>query len=682
MSKQNLVFPTTKLLPMENIAEELKIIHGFQLHEENASDTDAVGGVSSEYIAVAATDEEGDPITYTDKLGVQYIKPRESVKNAEYLGGQPAVHYLSAEQGTKIQNFGEKVGKTFSDEIAALRDELYQLIGQLSRSGHIQEHGVYSGFQDYFKKSNKKYIYSKKTIDGDIIDSFEVCALAPGFYDPSPNVKRIVVNKAGVIKEGDWFVIRKNDVDENYLVQATLVEKQNTYDAVTFVSLFSTEGIPAIEDPSKVEIWKVLGDYLNGSFSFSKVEEFATTNTERVTMLNDDSVTSLHAITKSKTGYAATFKVPKNMYGALNYFSVFARSTGSPGALTCYIMDEASLSLVTDVQDALNKDYIIAQSQPVKMTSTSNILNEVKFKFADPYTYNKVILEDKRYAFVIVCEKCSATDRWEIQFARSAFGDGGNIDLQTNNKTYNYDPETGFEGTNAYGDLIFCLSVMEIKENYETPMTNGVYSSQKIKVDYNESLARARVTMRVNREGLYKSRSAGVLADNGTISFDYVKEDPGTVPSNYGFAKDDIVVVGNQFRKIVADCSSPNVTIDKAIAVNSEDEIYRVGYKVFLRAIKKTWKTSPTTGYVTTSDVLIPLQLKAVMKDDFKINDTYSDRLVFEGEFRDSQGNAIDANEFYLQIVWTSNVQKQYLMSNKDYVGRIFDLTLTFDRTI
>ena len=70
------------------------------------------------------------------------------------------------------------------------------------------------------------------------------------------------------------------------------------------------------------------------------------------------------------------------------------------------------------------------------------------------------------------------------------------------------------------------------------------------------------------------------------------------------------------------------------------------------------------------------------MRDDFKVNDTYSDRLVFEGEFRDENGEIIDSNEFYLQVVWESNVQKTSLIANKDYAGRIYDLNLTFDRTI
>ena len=55
---------------------------------------------------------------------------------------------------------------------------------------------------------------------------------------------------------------------------------------------------------------------------------------------------------------------------------------------------------------------------------------------------------------------------------------------------------------------------------------------------------------------------------------------------------------------------------------------------------------------------------------------------MFECEFRDEKGLPIDANEFYLQVVWSSNLSKEDLNTNRDYVGRVFDLSLSFDRTL
>ena len=62
--------------------------------------------------------------------------------------------------------------------------------------------------------------------------------------------------------------------------------------------------------------------------------------------------------------------------------------------------------------------------------------------------------------------------------------------------------------------------------------------------------------------------------------------------------------------------------------------------------------------------------------------DNRSDRLIFECDFTDADGNLIDANEFILQIIWKSNLTKNNLASYPDYIGRIYDLTLSFDKTL
>jgi hypothetical protein len=69
------------------------------------------------------------------------------------------------------------------------------------------------------------------------------------------------------------------------------------------------------------------------------------------------------------------------------------------------------------------------------------------------------------------------------------------------------------------------------------------------------------------------------------------------------------------------------------------------------------------------------------MKDRVKIAKNYSDRLVFECEFRDVNDMPLDVNTFELQVVWNTH-NSNNLISNHDLVGRIYDLTLSFDRTL
>lgn len=673
------VFPSTKMLPMEDIAKELKIIHRFASADQKAIDTEAVAGVPADKIAVAATDKQGQPIQYTNAQGI-YINERESVKNALYLDGVEASEYLTKTQGKAIENFGTNVAKTYADEIAALRDELYQLRGELTKNGFVKEYGLYSGFQDFFRASNKKYLISETKKNDDTVETVELCGLSPRFTN-STNVNKIIPSQPGMIKKGDWFIISKTDEDEHFLVKATKVELLSTEEEVTFESSLSKQGIPSIDNPAEVVLAKVHGDYYNGSFSFSKVEKYTLTNKERYTMLNDDSNPSMQKITAPHSGFGGTFKVPQLTAGALKSFSIMTRITGSPGALTCYAFEESKLGKILNLSTeevGLEKN-ILAKSKPIPAgASSSTNITELLFDFSDPITDKLPLISgEKRYCFVIVAETASATDFWEIQFSKNLSNEL-NPDVQTNNQTYGYVQGSGFSLNNSIGDLIFVLSTITIKENAENPRNFGLYTSKKIEVPYNSSLARARLSLRVNREGYFTSETEGIVYDGGVVK---VKA-TGIHPENLGIKTNDTIIIGNQIRKVISDVTSKTITVDKAISVTKSAPVYKMGYQVFLRAVKNTWVSDMNPHYEITSDVCIPMELKAVMTDDSRISQNHSDRLIFECEFRDDQTLPIDANEFYLQIVWNSHLTQSEILANEGYTGRIYDLNLSFDRTL
>lgn len=674
------VFPSTKMLPMEDIAQELKIVHRFASADQKSIDTESVAGVPASNIAIIAVDQDGNPLQYTNEDGEVVIDERESVKNALNLAGVPAADYLTKKEGAVIENFGTNVAKTYADEIAALRDELYQLRGELTRNGFIHEYGLYAGFQDFFRTSDKKYLCNRIKKDGEVIETVELCGLSPNFVN-STNVNKIIPSQIGVIKKGDWFMISKTDVDEHYLVKATKVELITSEEEVTFESSISVEGIPSIDNPTKVILTKVHGDYYNGTFSFSKVEDYTLTNKERYTMLNDDSNPSMEKILVDHTGYASSFKVPQLSAGALKYFSVMARITGSPGALTCYILEESKMNSITNLslEEVGPEKGLVAKSKPISCLSASNInLTELEFEFRDPITNKYPLLSgDSRYCAVIVAEKASATDFWEIQFSKN-MSNMSNPDVQTNNHTYTYLQGTGFTQKDSIGDLIFILATITIKENSESPRTEGVYTSQKIVAPNNSSLARARLMLRINREGLFTSETKGIVNDNGVIKV----KTSGINPDNLGIKSNDTIIIGNQIRKALIDVNAKTIAIDKAISVEEGTPVYRMGYQVFLRAIKNEWVTGASPRYEIKSDICLPMELKAIMPDDNKISDNHSERLVFECEFRDNQQLPIDANEFYLQIVWKSHLTQSDIVSNDAYTGRIYDMTLSFDRTL
>lgn len=674
------VFPSTKMLPMEDIAKELKIVHNFSSADQKAIDTESVAGIPASNIAVIAVDELGQPLQYRNDEEEIIIDERESVKNALYLDGVPAKEYLTKTEGAVIENFGENVARTYADEIAALRDELYQLRGELTRNGFVHEHGLYAGFQDFFKTSDKKYLHNKIKKGDEIVETVTLCGLSPNFVN-STNVNKIIPSQIGVIKKGDWFIISKTDVDEHYLVRATKVELITSEEEVTFESSISTEGIPSIDNPTAVILTKVQGDYYNGTFSFSKVEDYTLTNKVRYTMLNDDSNPSMEKITADYTGYAATFKLPQLNSGALKSFSVMARITGSPGALTCYVLEESKMSSIKNlsIEEVGAEKALVAKSKPISCLTASSVnLTEIEFEFEDPLTHKLPILSgESRYCCVLVAEKASLSDFWEIQFSKNMTSIQ-NPDVQTNNHSFTYTQGTGFTQKDSIGDLIFILATISIKENSESPRTEGIYTSEKVVVRNNSSLARARLTLRVNREGIFTSETKGIVNDNGVIKV----KTSGINPDNLGIKANDTIIIGNQIRKVLSDVNAKTIAIDKAISIEEGTPVYRMGYQVFLRAIKNEWVTGASPRYEIKSDICLPMELKAVMPDDNKISDKHSERLVFECEFRDEQQLPIDANEFYLQIVWKSHLTQSDIVSNDAYTGRIYDLTLSFDRTL
>lgn len=648
-----LMFPSVEMLPIEDIITQLKL--NFLEVGNKSVDTEEVAGESADNIAIAYKNEEG------------IVEDRNTVKNAMKLGGLDAKDYLTKTQGTNIETFTQDLNKVLVDEITNLRDELYQLRGELTRNGFVKEYGLYAGFQDYFNTENKKYVYTT-TAEGDTI---AICKLSSSFVNSS-NVTKIIPSQSGLIKVNDWFVISKTDTGENYLVQAVAINRINMEEEITFRSSLSIQGIPSIDNPLDVIITKVQGSYINGTFSFSNVAAQAITGKEKYTMLNDDTSVLLRNITSDQSGYAIQFKVPNNIAGALKEFHIVARANGVPGPLTCYMIDVDKYSNITDVTtEEIGEDKnVLAKSTPIFYEAANSInLTELSFKFYNPETYTYPIIEGKNYIFLIVAEMSSTTNYWEVQFTTN--------DVQTNNVSYIYGNASGLVMNTSINDMIFSLTTIEIETNVETPYNEGLYTSKTIKVNDDEHLSRARLTLRINKEGDYRCKTNGLINDNGIIRIDPV----GDNPDNLGIDKNDILIIGTQIRKAETDCDNNNVVIDKGILIEDNAEIYRIGYQPYLKAVKTTWNKE-TLEYDISNEVFVPLKLKTVIKDDFKQSENRSDRLIFEGDLKDLDGNLLDVNEFVLQIVWKSNLTNAELKTYDKYIGRIYDLTLSFDKTL
>lgn len=658
----NTTMPSTKMLPMDDVAEVLKVKYNFSSKEDIAKDTSKVGGTNSDLIAIAATNDVG-----------ALVKDRETIKNALNLAGTPASEYMTRTDGARIEDFGTNVSEVFANEFAQLRDEVYQMRGELTRQGLLTEYGPYAGFQDFFRVGDKKYQ----------VDSLGGIAQNS---TSSVNVNTLYPERPEAFKVGDWFIIHKIAQNSNFLVRVTKNQNQE----ITFERTGNAAGIPSSGiEVGNVELFKFLGEYNKGSFSFSKVVENALTNKERHTMLNDDSRPKMEMIEASNSGYAASFNVPELVGGALKSFSVMARSVGSPGGLTCYVLEDRDENLV-DI-----KSLEIEEVGPTKrVKAKSNLIpaskaalpspTTIEFDFQNPIDGSYPLIAGKtRYLFVVVAQQSnSGGDRWEVQFSKSAY-DTSNVDLQTNNKAYHYKGLEGFTPLTTVGDLIFTLTTIEVKKNDESPYEEGLYTSEPISSNSEAGVSRARLTMRINREGNFISEESGTVGNGGVIS---ILHDPaignGAVPSDLGIRGGDKIIVGTNIRTATTDSRSMQITMDKGLYVDHQASIYRMGYRVFLRAYKKVW--NPTTfTFDESNHQLVEMPLIAVMPDRFHVKENYSDRLVFECEFRDEDTKLTkDVNMFELQVVWSSHISRDAMVTNPDLIGRIYDLTLSLDRTL
>ena len=133
-------------LPMDQIDAYLSIVCGYTRKSEKATDTEQVGGIDAEKIALAAQDDEGN-----------LIEDRNTVQNALKLGGIDASEYITKGNSQTVMKDTYAVSDIVSDELKSNRDEMYQMQAQLVKAGFVKDTEPYNGFYDAFKSNNNFY---------------------------------------------------------------------------------------------------------------------------------------------------------------------------------------------------------------------------------------------------------------------------------------------------------------------------------------------------------------------------------------------------------------------------------------------------------------------------------------------------------------------------------------------
>lgn len=362
MSK-NYISPS--LLPMDEIAQYMEIVAKFGKKTDSSADTNNVGGVDSNLIAKAATNEDG--ALYSD---------RETVKNALQLGGVPASSYVTAEGAGALLSDTYAVSVNMGNEIKNLRDELYQMKAELAKSGMIKNIDCYNGFIDAFKVGNEKYLKDAITVI-----STDMSSVSNSF---------ISVEDTSEFIAGEYIVINTNEPQ--------IVKVQDVASA-TRLNLASNVAGPIA---SGTEIFKAYGSYSNGAFVFGSHRDLSISSKERYIILNDDAQPLL--LTKKYTpnsGYAAQINIPSTARGAVKKVGVQAKVTGHPGGLKCYIIDPANnttdITALSTIEQLKQDGKIIGESNLLYSSEATGAFNEMYFEFSNP-----IILEKSNYMFLFV----------------------------------------------------------------------------------------------------------------------------------------------------------------------------------------------------------------------------------------------------------------------------------------
>lgn len=631
---------STTLLPIEDIGALLKYKHGF-------TDIKSLGVESYEQLALAAPGTN-----------------RHTVENALNLGGIPSSQYMTLKDG--------EVMRTVSLEVADLRDEVYQLKAELGRKGLVTNYDNYAGFHETFQDNDRIYVDGKV---GNIVD------VAPDYA--SVIVDEEAYNNFAI---NDWMIVEFNELEQT----PVLVRVTNKTDGSM---LHIRPNLPMRVAPETAILRKSLGRYYKGSYAFIKNAKTIMGDAKYST-LDDDTYTTNRLFNDTTKGIGYTFKINDFMLegkteGFFCEMNIRAARKGNPDGLVAYLMYEKDIEMFRGIDDALFLDSLcIGKSRPASLIDAPEGKKEImRFDFIrDDGTYPTV--QNMRMCVILVAVDdalVNANNYYQITFISS----GAGTDLQANNQVYVYDLfRNGQPGliytdeTMNDADLQYNYMIRPILDEYVQPHTVGLYSKQ-FKTNAPVLAERARVTMRINREGLFKA------SESGTVDWIRLAEDRDGQPLQYnmtlldgiGARAGDEVIVGRQFAKY--DSQMPGaVLVNQPLLVSEGDHVYRMGYQFFLRA-KQVDRIRTQTGEIkeqVTKETQKELTLVSVIPDRIHRKEQVSDRLVFECDLLEEDDASY--NEFEIQICWKTAYVFSY--SKEVYPlelhGAIQDLALSLER--
>lgn len=621
-------------MPLEALDAYLSVVKGYTKTNDRAVDTKYVAGVESELIAKAATNEDGE-----------LVNDRETVRNALELNGKSADKYLLKEDSKSLLGDTYSVSTIISDELKALRDELYQTKAELAKLGLIKQGPVYNGFYDAFKNDNIRY-------------NNEIITTLAQTNNESGTISTITVEDASAFVVGEYIAIKTS--------------KETQVAKITSISNSRIDITPAIAGPlgNETEIYKTAGTYNRGMFVFGeKTGAYASSDIFKVIVKDGKRRQIIKTLNTPFTGYASRCNNLYSIDGALNKIQVSLACDGNPGIIRAYLYK------VTDNTDPAANNELIAESDTISAAQVSGVLNNYTFNFEDTIKLSR----NNEYIVLLKTEYANESNRWYI---------GGFVDECTDDcvccagDTYDYISDA-FQLTNEMSDMYIAFYMSDIIENEINYMQKGIYTCE---LEIPDKFTRVRTELRINREGLFTSADNNILVYNESnpLQLDGNEYSYATL-----FTTGQQIVGGTSVARVGSTVNSNNrFSLAENTYIPYGSDVYRVGYKVNAILKNKVINLNNPTNPVSYTDAkLVELPLVAVMKGKEPNKEaTSSDRLIFEAEIGindDVDVNILNQyNTLEIQIYWeNSALPVSTINTNNDLAGKIYDLSISTDKS-
>lgn len=715
----------TKLEPRyrENTSMNEPVALNYRNMIIKADDVDLVAGVKADKTAVAIDSNH-----------------RDTVNNALHLNGYDSDHFMSSSDGKDLTDRTNKTIINYGKDITDLRNEVYEIKHALEKQGLITNTYQRMGYNDVFRNGYKPYEYEPV---GEIIadcpnyrtlilpnDSVETLDENDFIAIYFVNTKNVNVRQIKEIKADRETIVLDESMDtsENILLGNVIVYKSmGVSQDGNFYFAKQAETIPS-------DIIMYTGfddDTAADSLLIIQRDGLGYANTFR--------------IPEKKLGFLHDFSVIAEVKGTPTLMCVVIDAAdikyfkNPEQALKLYESGELD-------SEGEPKMHFFAKSNPVSLTTAAQRKVTFDFFDSSKDSYPLVSRKDNpvdntvvRYCAMIFAQDADQDNAVKLYAVYNRNHDDENVvDIQTRNMLCKYKEQrdsathstvytqteiNNYSTTSVAGiqsreeldvqayddnldkyDMYYEVSLREPIENHMVPYKRGLYSA-RIKSAYPEGISRARLMLRFSREGgcwnaeVAENTMCGPSTTNGSVKC-VCKSDPSRTKTSYLGVYNDIrkpiekrdpnilsdltmkpdMIIGNNITS--GNSNGEVVTVDDNIMVIPDDMVYRNAYIVSVKG--KRYEYSETTQtYEVVDSKKIYLTPVAVIRDGVKKKgDTYSDRVIFEGDFTNIDGDAVFYNDLELQIYWEESNFSEIEAVKQTQMGIIHDLVFSTDRGV